>query len=184
MYTVHVYMYVFCIHLEQTMASEGEIEAAPVQEPEDTQPEPEDTKPEPEDTKPEAKESEEPSAAAKSPEDASQEETVKSKPVRVKVWSIDPADGPDIAMEQSGISAEEPITIGQMMKNTVSKVPDRVGLRYKTGETWNDITYQQYYDQCIAVAKSFLKVHVHVYVYTCIYMYMYMYMHLPQYIFL
>ena len=164
------------------MASEGEIEAAPVQEPEDTQPEPEDTKPEPEDTKPEAKESEEPSAAAKSPEDASQEETVKSKPVRVKVWSIDPADGPDIAMEQSGISAEEPITIGQMMKNTVSKVPDRVGLRYKTGETWNDITYQQYYDQCIAVAKSFLKVHV--YVYTCIYMYMYMYMHLPPYIFL
>ena len=44
------------------------------------------------------------------------------------------------------------------MKQTVSKIPDHVGIRYKNGDTWNDITYQQYYNLCISAAKSFIKV--------------------------
>ena len=83
---------------------------------------------------------------------------MKSKPTRTKVCSTNPADGPDIAMGQSGLSAEKPITIGEMMKQTVSKISDKPALRYKTGDTWSDITYQQYYDMCVAAAKSFLKV--------------------------
>ena len=88
---------------------------------------------------------------------AETQEDVRSKPTR-KVRSTDPADGPDIAMEDSGLAAAKPITIGEMMKLTVSKVPDRVALRYKSGEEWIDLTFQQYYDSTVAAAKSFLKV--------------------------
>ena len=85
-------------------------------------------------------------------------EVITSKPPRTKFYSTDPADGPDIAMGQSGITAEQPITIGEMMKLTVAKVPDRTALRYKTGDSWNDITFLQYFDMAVAAAKSFLKV--------------------------
>lgn len=102
---------------------------------------------------------------------------MKSSVKRTKVRSTNPFDGPDIVIGESGICAEEPVTIGQMMKLTVSKIPDHPALRYKTGEdTWNDVTFQQYYDLSMTVAKSFLKVCVHVYVcsvFTCVYMYMY-----------
>ena len=91
-----------------------------------------------------------------------QEDVVRSKPTRTKVRSTNPAEGPDIAMEDSGLAAVEPITIGQMMKLTVSKVPDRPGLRYKSDTEWIDLTFQQYYDSAVAAAKSFLKVQLHV----------------------
>ena len=72
-------------------------------------------------------------------------------------------------MGESGIASEIPFTVDELMKLTVSKIPNNVGLRYKTGRTWNDITFRQYYDLCIAAAKSFIRVcqlHVHVLVYT------------------
>jgi long-chain-fatty-acid--CoA ligase ACSBG len=80
-----------------------------------------------------------------------------TQPTRVKFRSTNPDDGPDIAMGQSGLSSEEPITIGKMFKLTVSKVPDRPALKYKIGDTWNEYTFQQYYDLSVAAAKSFLK---------------------------
>ena len=83
---------------------------------------------------------------------------MKFKPTPIKVSTTNPADGPDIAIGQSGITAEEPITVGELMKQTVTKIPNKVALRYKTGDTWNHVTYQQYYDLCIAAAKSFVKV--------------------------
>lgn len=67
-------------------------------------------------------------------------------------------DGPDIMVGQHGLPSEIPITVGEMMKQTVSKIPNSVALRYKTGDTWNNVTYQQYYDMCISAAKSFIKV--------------------------
>ena len=102
-------------------------------------------------------------AAATEPGATAAEEKVKSKPVpkRTKVRSTNPADGPDIAMGEAGISAEEPITIGQMFKMTVSQIPDQPALKYKTGETtWGEYTFQEYFDLTISAAKSFLKVHV------------------------
>jgi long-chain-fatty-acid--CoA ligase ACSBG len=85
------------------------------------------------------------------------QKTEKFRLKRVKFRCTDPLDGPDIAMGPSGIASEVPITVGEMMKLTVSKIPNKVGLRYKTGDTWNDVTFQQYYDLCIAAAKSFIK---------------------------
>ena len=84
--------------------------------------------------------------------------TEKFRLMRSKFRCTDPLDGPDIAMEQSGIASEVPYTVDELMKLTVSKIPNNVGLRYKTGSTWNDITFRQYYDLCIAAAKSFIKV--------------------------
>lgn len=64
----------------------------------------------------------------------------------------------DIAMGESGLAASEPITVAQMMQRTVVRVPHHVALRYKVEGKWNDITYRDYYNQCITAAKSFVKV--------------------------
>ena len=117
-----------------------------ITEPEQTSTEPEpEPKPLAEETPPEVKQ---PAA----------EQRVKSKPVRTKFRSTDPANGPDIAMGESGISADAPMTIAEMFKMTVTQVPDRIALKYKSGDTWQEVTYQQYYDLTVAAAKSFLKV--------------------------
>ena len=114
-----------------------------------TEPEQTSTEPEPlaEETPPEVKQ---PAA----------EQRVKSKPVRTKFRSTDPANGPDIAMGESGLSADAPMTIAEMFKMTVTQVPDRIALKYKSEDTWQEVTYQQYYDLTVAAAKSFLKVHI------------------------
>jgi long-chain-fatty-acid--CoA ligase ACSBG len=111
-----------------------------------TEPEQTSTEPEPlaEETPPEVKQ---PAA----------EQRVKSKPVRTKFRSTDPANGPDIAMGESGLSADAPMTIAEMFKMTVTQVPDRIALKYKSEDTWQEVTYQQYYDLTVAAAKSFLK---------------------------
>lgn len=85
---------------------------------------------------------------------------LKSEFVRKKCRTTSPVDGVDIAMEESGAASESPLTVGAMMQDIVSRIPDHVALRYKSEDTWNDITYKQYYDQCISAAKSFLKVSI------------------------
>ena len=85
-------------------------------------------------------------------------EIVKSKQQRTKFRSSNPADGIDIAMEESSIALEDPLTVGAFMKATVSKVPNHCAMRYKTGDVSIGITYQQYYDNCISAAKSFISV--------------------------
>ena len=91
-----------------------------------------------------------------------EEEEVKAKPLRSslrrKLWTVDPKEGVDLAMGESGIEADEPITVGQMFQETVSKYPDHPALRYKVDGTWSSITYSEYYKHCIRAAKSFLKV--------------------------
>lgn len=77
---------------------------------------------------------------------------------RTKVRTSEPSDGLDIARELSDLASEEPLTVGTMIQQTVSRVPDHVALCYKTGEVWKNITYQQYYNLCIAAAKSFTRV--------------------------
>jgi long-chain-fatty-acid--CoA ligase ACSBG len=76
---------------------------------------------------------------------------------RVRFHTSNPAETVDIAMEESGLAACEPLTVGQLMQRTVVRVPHRVALRYKTRDTWKDVTYRDYYNQCIAAAKSFIK---------------------------
>ena len=79
---------------------------------------------------------------------------------RVRFHTSDPSEGIDIAMGESGLAAEEPITVGEMVQRTVVRVPHHVALRYKVGQGggWRDVSYMEYYQQCISAAKAFLKV--------------------------
>jgi hypothetical protein len=111
-------------------------------------------------TKPEQTSTEPEPLAEETPPEVKQpaaEQRVKSKPVRTKFRSTDPANGPDIAMGESGLSADAPMTIAEMFKMTVTQVPDRIALKYKSEDTWQEVTYQQYYDLTVAAAKSFFE---------------------------
>ena len=79
---------------------------------------------------------------------------------RTKFRSTHPLDSIDIALGHSGVAAETPITVSEMINGTVGKIPNGVALSYKLGDRWSSITYQQYYDLCISAAKSFIKVDI------------------------
>ena len=49
-------------------------------------------------------------------------------------------------------------TVGKMFLDTVAKYPAHPALRYKEGREWKTITYSEYYNLSITVAKAFLKV--------------------------
>ncbi|KAK7934350.1 hypothetical protein WMY93_005246 [Mugilogobius chulae] len=60
-------------------------------------------------------------------------------------------------MEGSGPAAETPITTHQMFLETVENNGDHLALGFKKNGQWMTLTYRQYYEQCRAAAKSFLK---------------------------
>lgn len=64
----------------------------------------------------------------------------------------------ELLIGESGIEAEEPMTVGQMFQATKNKVPNHPALKYKDNGEWKAITYAEYYDLCVQAAKSFLKV--------------------------
>lgn len=82
---------------------------------------------------------------------------VSHSPPRI-VRTTDPSVGVHLAIGNSGLSAQAPVTIGERFKSTVSRAPDRPALCYKEAGTWREVTYRQYYALCVAAAKSFLKV--------------------------
>ena len=63
-----------------------------------------------------------------------------------------------MAIGESGIEAEEPITVGQLFRSTKERFPAHPALKYKEDGEWKAYTYTEYYDHCIKAAKSFLKV--------------------------
>ena len=73
--------------------------------------------------------------------------------------TTDPRDTLEILVESEGLAADEPTTMGKVFKNTVSKIPNHVALRYKEDGIWKEITYKQYYDMVVQAGKGFLKVH-------------------------
>ena len=75
-----------------------------------------------------------------------------------RVRTTNPSVGVDLLIGQSGLSAETSITVPALLKNSVSRTPDRAALCYKENGSWKQITYTEYYMQCVAAAKSFLKV--------------------------
>ena len=83
---------------------------------------------------------------------------------RVRFSTSRTEEAVDIAMGESGLAAAEPLTVGEMMQRTVVRVPHHVALRYKIrgggdgAGCWRDVTYRDYYLQCLSAAKSFLKV--------------------------
>lgn len=62
-----------------------------------------------------------------------------------------------IELGSSGLAAEDPITIGQMLRKTRDAYPDTPALASKEGEEWKKINYKEYYTLSLKAAKSLLK---------------------------
>lgn len=75
-----------------------------------------------------------------------------------QLWSASRDKAVRLRMEGSGPASETPITIHQMFLETVEKYPDHPALASKKEGQWVMTTWRQYYEQCRAAAKSFLKV--------------------------
>uniref|UniRef100_A0A669EWU2 long-chain-fatty-acid--CoA ligase n=1 Tax=Oreochromis niloticus TaxID=8128 RepID=A0A669EWU2_ORENI len=73
------------------------------------------------------------------------------------LWSSGREQAVRLRMEDSGPGSETPITIHQMFLETVEKYGDHPALVSKKDGQWMTLTWNQYYEQCRAAAKSFLK---------------------------
>ncbi|XP_024860843.1 long-chain-fatty-acid--CoA ligase ACSBG2-like isoform X2 [Kryptolebias marmoratus] len=60
-------------------------------------------------------------------------------------------------MEGSGPGSETPVTVHQMFLETVERHGDHAALMSKKDGQWATLTWRQYYEECRAAAKSFLK---------------------------
>uniref|UniRef100_UPI0037E9998B long-chain-fatty-acid--CoA ligase ACSBG2-like isoform X1 n=1 Tax=Semicossyphus pulcher TaxID=241346 RepID=UPI0037E9998B len=74
-----------------------------------------------------------------------------------ELWSISRDKAVKLRIEGSGPGSEIPITIHQMFQTTVEAYPDHPALVFKKEGQWVNVTWRQYYEQCRAAAKSFLK---------------------------
>lgn len=75
-----------------------------------------------------------------------------------QLWCTSSDNAVRLRMEGSGPASETPITIHQMFLETVEKYGDHPALASKQEGQWVTMTWRQYYEQCRAAAKSFLKV--------------------------
>lgn len=107
---------------------------------------------------PETKETEPTTQGEKGEQKVEDEPKSKPLPSRTRVRTIVPEEGVDLAMGESGLESEEPITVGKLFQDTVKRIPTQPALKYKEDGTWQTITFSEYYDLCIKAAKSFLKV--------------------------
>lgn len=82
---------------------------------------------------------------------------------RTRSRTSDPRQGVDLALGKGRLQDLEPITVGQLFKNTVKRIPDSTAMRFKDdpGQEWQTISYSKYYDLVIQAAKSFIKVSMH-----------------------
>ncbi|KAL3062561.1 hypothetical protein OYC64_002381 [Pagothenia borchgrevinki] len=74
-----------------------------------------------------------------------------------QLWSTSKDQAVRLRMEGSGPASETPITVHQLFMETVENYGDRPALVSKTEGQWVTLTWRQYYEQCRAAAKSFLK---------------------------
>lgn len=75
-----------------------------------------------------------------------------------QLWTTSRDEAVRLRMEGSGPASNTPITIHQMFLETVENYGDHPALAFKEEGRWVTVTYKQYYQQCRAAAKSFLKV--------------------------
>lgn len=82
-----------------------------------------------------------------------------AKPPR-RLRSFNPAETVDINIGESGVRANKPMTIPQVLQQTCDRLPDGPALRWKDNKEgpWNTLTYIAYQKLIYNVAKSFLKV--------------------------
>lgn len=77
---------------------------------------------------------------------------------RSRSRTSDPRLGVDLAFGTEHLQDLEPLTVGQLFKQTVKQIPDGVALKFKEGDQWQSINYTEYYNMVIKAAKSFTKV--------------------------
>lgn len=75
-----------------------------------------------------------------------------------QLWSTSKDTAVRLRMEGSGPASYTPITAHQMFVETVESFGDHPALAYKEDGQWVTMTFKQYYQQCRAAAKSFLRV--------------------------
>ena len=76
-----------------------------------------------------------------------------------KHWSCDPSIGVSLRIGNSGVSAEKPLTVVEMFQRTAARYGYCLALSVKRFGVWQQWTYDDYYRDCVTVAKAFIKVH-------------------------
>ncbi|XP_071339712.1 long-chain-fatty-acid--CoA ligase ACSBG2-like isoform X2 [Trachinotus anak] len=74
-----------------------------------------------------------------------------------QLWSTSRDQAVKLRMEGSGQASHTPMTIHQLFLQTVDSYGDNPALVSKKEGQWVTLTWRQYYEQCRAAAKSFLK---------------------------
>lgn len=77
---------------------------------------------------------------------------------RSRSRTSNPREVVDLAIGTGKLQDLEPITVGQLFRQTVRLIPDNVAMKYKQNDEWRTIYYRQYYEMVIKAAKSFIKV--------------------------
>uniref|UniRef100_A0A3B5LQM1 Long-chain-fatty-acid--CoA ligase ACSBG2 n=1 Tax=Xiphophorus couchianus TaxID=32473 RepID=A0A3B5LQM1_9TELE len=76
----------------------------------------------------------------------------------LRLWTTQRDGEVKLRIEDSGVAAEEPLTVNQMFAAAVDRFSDFTALKWKEGEQQKSLTYKHYYQDCRTAAKSFLKV--------------------------
>ncbi|XP_054628341.1 long-chain-fatty-acid--CoA ligase ACSBG2-like isoform X2 [Dunckerocampus dactyliophorus] len=74
-----------------------------------------------------------------------------------QLWTTSRDQAVRLRMEASGPAADTPITVHQMFLETVESFGSHPALAHKKDGQWVTLSWRQYYEQCRAAAKSFLK---------------------------
>ncbi|XP_008334164.1 long-chain-fatty-acid--CoA ligase ACSBG2-like [Cynoglossus semilaevis] len=74
-----------------------------------------------------------------------------------QLWSTHRDKAVKLRMEGSGIASETPRTVHQLFLEAVEQCGDYPALKSKKEGQWVTLTWREYYKQCRAAAKSFLK---------------------------
>ena len=75
-----------------------------------------------------------------------------------KVYTTDPSKPVKLRIAKEGFASVEPITIVQAFRRTVEQHGGSDALAYKEDGVWKKLTFKEYYNLSVQVAKSFLKV--------------------------
>lgn len=75
-----------------------------------------------------------------------------------QLWCTRRDEAVRLRMEGSGPASNTPITTHQMFVETVESFGDHPALAYKVDGQWVTMNFKEYYQQCRAAAKSFLRV--------------------------
>lgn len=74
-----------------------------------------------------------------------------------ELWTTDIDGRVRLRLESMGPASVKPTTIMTVLKNTVQKLPNGIALGVKRDGQWKKWTYQQYHDESVKAAKSFIK---------------------------